>query len=93
MSGIPDLFKEETGEPIQVGDQQVIPVARSLCLIFPGKTGGLIWNRPSAVKVRQATGAETVLPVVDVTRQAVITILAGGFLASLLIWLLFRNHR
>jgi hypothetical protein len=87
-----DFFKEQVGESVKIGDQEVVLIARSFRLMFPGKRGGLIWNRPVAVKVHRASGDETVLPVDDITRRAVVILLAGGFLVPLFIWLFLRNR-
>jgi hypothetical protein len=62
------------GEPINVGDVKVTPLARSLRLMLPHKAGGLIWNRPAAVLVQKPDGEEQILTVPDVTRQTLLGI-------------------
>jgi hypothetical protein len=89
------LLQTEThaGEPISAGDTQLIPMAQSFTLRPPGAQAGLIWNRPVSVVTRDPNGEEHILPVIDVTRQAQITLLALGLIGSLIIWLSFRKHR
>ena len=49
--------------------------------------GGLVWNRPAAVIVRQ-DGVERRLPIVDVTRRRQVALLAAGLLCLLAgLWL------
>jgi hypothetical protein len=77
--------EDRVGEPIQApGGVVVTPQARAICLELPGRRGGLVWNRPVAVKVRDASGQESVLPVVDVTRQAQVSILVSALFSALL---------
>ena len=84
-------IETQAGEPIQAGDLRITPFARSVSLRVPGFSGGLIWNRPSAVLVQSADGSEQVLPVHDTTRRQQLTILGAGLLAGLLIWLYFKK--
>jgi hypothetical protein len=76
-----------TGGPIKVKDTEVRLRSQVLQLRFPFIHGGLIWNRPVAVLVRTADGQDQILPVPDVTRTAVLTLLvfsiAGTFLLRL----------
>ena len=78
---------------MSVGDTEIVPLARSLCIQPHGFPGGLIWNRPSAVIVRTADGQERMLPVPDVTRQKQLRLMAIGLIGSLLIWLVLRRSR
>ena len=76
-----------TGQPIKVKDTQVRVRSQVVQLRFPFIHGGLIWNRPVAVLVRTADSQDRVLPVPDVTRNAVLMLfmlsLAGTFLFRL----------
>jgi hypothetical protein len=76
-----------TGQPIKVKDTQVRVRSQVVQLRFPFIHGGLIWNRPVAVLVRTADGQDQVLPVPDVTRNAVLMLfmlsLVGTFLVRL----------
>lgn len=77
-----------TGEPVKIQDTQLRFRSQVLQLRFPLISGGLIWNRPVAVLVRTADGQDQILPVRDLTRTIVITLLllplAGIFLFSLI---------
>ena len=80
-----------TGETRQVGDYQITPQTRVLRIRFPGYHAGLIWNRPKSVLVRTSDGQESNLPVRDVTRLAIWSMLAGGLLGAILIGLTWRK--
>jgi len=81
-----------TGEPLLVGATVVVPVSQSVSLQAPGLNGGFVWNRPIAVKVTTADGQETLIPVPDVTRQALLAVAAISMIGALLIRLLVRKH-
>ena len=81
------------GEPVEVNDLTVYPVARSYRVNLPGARGGIIWNRPLAVIVEDADGTRQILPVIDRTRQLQIAIFSAGFIVTLLTWLIFRKSR
>jgi len=70
--------QEIQGEAIHQGNLQIIPVSKALKFTFPGQQGGLIWNRPTAVKVVHPDGQNQLLPIVDVTRQAILFFAAIG---------------
>ena len=76
-----------SGETSQVGDYQITPLTRVLSVRFPGKNIGLIWNRPKAILVRTSDGQETSIPVRDVTRLVIWSMLLGGFLGAILLGL------
>ncbi len=80
------------GEPVSVGEREIVPIARSVRVQMPVVQGGLIWNRPVAVVVRTASGQEYELPVHDVTRRAQLFVLVAGILGSLLMWLALRRR-
>lgn len=77
-----------TGEPVKIQDTQLRVRSQVFQLRFPLISGGLIWNRPVAVLVRTADGQDQILPVRDLTRTIVITLLllplTGIFLFSLI---------
>ena len=85
-------FEIKRGETVFTGGTQVTPLTKTLCILVPGITGGLIWNRPFAVEVRTADGEEWSLPVQDVTRQAQIALLVMGLIGVLLIGLVSRKR-
>lgn len=80
------------GDMIELGGRKFVPFSRVLRWVAPGGKFGLVWNRPSSVLVMDSDGNETTLPVVDVTRIAQLTILAGGALAALMILLFYRKR-
>jgi hypothetical protein len=59
------------------------PEAQAVTLRLPGAHGGLVWNRPVAVRVQGPDGTVT-LPVPDVTRRAQLAMLVATGL--LLVW-------
>ena len=81
----------KTGETQQVGDFEITPTTNLFRVQFPGYHGGIIWNRPKAVMVKNANGEEYILPVRDVTRLTIWSMLAGGILGAILIGLMYRN--
>lgn len=86
------LLNNEThaGPPIHAGQTRLVPFAQTVRVSIPG-AGGLVWSRPTAIVIQTPEGGETVLPVVDVTRQAQLTLLGLGFLGAFIIWLIYRK--
>ena len=80
-----------TGETQHVGDYDITPQTSVFFVKLHGQHGGLIWNRPKAVIVRQIDGEESVLPVRDVTRNIMWGMLAGGLVGAMLIGMM--NHK
>ncbi len=80
-------FERETrtGETRQVGDYQLTPQTQVFKLILPGIRGGVIWNRPKAMIVKYRDGQEYILPVRDVTRLVIWSMLAGGIIGAILL--------
>jgi len=93
MPDFSSLFLTQEGEPQKVGDQTITVVSRALRWTWPMGFGGIVWNRPVAVKIQTANGVEHVLPVVDETRRQEIIILALGLVGAILISMLFRPRR
>jgi hypothetical protein len=81
------------GEPVNTGDVNVYPVARSYRINFPDARGGIVWNRPLAVIVEDSHGSRQIIPVQDRTRQLQVAILAAGFFGTILTWLIFRRSK
>ncbi len=89
---MPAIQREiRNGKPVQAGEYEITPQTQVLSVRFPGHKAGLIWNRPKAVIVHTADGQESTLPVRDVTRQIIWSMLAGGLLGVIMIGLL--RHR
>ena len=82
-----------TGQPIKVKDTQVRVRSQVVQLRFPFIHGGLIWNRPVAVLVRTANGQDQVLPVPDVTRNAVLMLFMLSLAGTFLLRLFQRNRK
>ena len=93
MPDFSTLFVTREGEPLRVGDQTLTVISRALRAMPPMGFGGLVWNRPVAVKVVTAAGVEHILPVVDETRRRQITILVLGLVAAVLISIVFGPRR
>jgi len=71
------------GNPIELGDYNLIPISKSLQIRPRGIPAGLRWERPVGVLVRSIEGQEQVLPIHDVTRKvqaAVFLLAAAGWL-------------
>lgn len=93
MPKLARFFVTEESKPILVGGQKVSMISRSLRLTLPqGIIGGLIWNRPVAVRV-QSGSVEHILPVIDETRRRQIAIFIAGLVVVLVISLVAgRKH-
>ncbi len=77
----------------QAGQWRITPIARSLRIDFPRRSGGIIWNRPAGVFVRgQGEGEARWLPIVDVTRRAQVAIWVGAAAVLLVAWLFSRGR-
>ena len=76
-------------EPLVIEDKRIVLEARTFCLRLP--FGGLVWNRPVAVRVDGPSG-DTRLPIHDVTRRWQIA--AYGFsIVCILLGLAARRPR
>ena len=69
-----------TGQPMQVGGQTLTPEAQVVTVNT--RFGGFVWNRPTAVLVDR-DGATERVPIVDVTRYALMALwgVSAGVLA------------
>jgi hypothetical protein len=76
--------RRQEGEPIQAGEWTIVPIARAFIIQIPGLRGGLVFNRPSALRVSRADEPARVIPVVDVTRLTILGIGMLAFLAAIL---------
>jgi hypothetical protein len=79
------------GKSIQTGSNKITPFSQVVKLMLPGSRGGLIWNRPVSVLVQGDDGSEYVLPVVDATRMAQLTLLGFGLAVGILFWWIKRR--
>lgn len=73
-----------SSQPITVGDLKITVRSRAFQILFPGRSGGLIWNRPIAVSVYRPDGTIEHLPVRDITRLVQV-LLAVGLVSSLFV--------
>ena len=71
------------GQPYVAGETKITPVSQSLRLQIPGLPGGLIWNRPVAVRVRLPVGPEETLPIWDMTRVFQLLVVGLGLLGGM----------
>ena len=85
-------FQEEVnmGEEIKVKGASLYPLSK--VIRWTTGNGGLIWNRPDSVLVKTDSGEEHILPVRDITREAQLMVLAAGAMASLFLWLIFKDR-
>ncbi len=105
MSRFPVSIKKSSGRPVQAGNLELTPISQALVVRLPGLfrnrlppsswpgRGGLVWNRPVAVRVQAPGEAARILPVYDYTRLAQFLVLGAGLLGSTLIWLVYRGRR
>ncbi len=86
------LFRVGTlsGTPIDIPHGQIYLRSQFVQLRFPVIGGGLIWTRPASVVVRSLNGQETRLPIVDVTRIALV-VLTGLGLATVMVSMFLRR--
>jgi hypothetical protein len=81
-----------SGETSQVGDYEITPMTSVLKLQLPWRNAGVIWNRPKAVRVKKPNGDEELLPVRDVTRITIWSMILGGLLGALIIGLMYHRE-
>ncbi len=89
-------LETQTGQPYYAGETKITPVSRSVRLQLPFVPGGLIWNRPVAVRVEPPGQPEETLPIQDLTRILQVLILGLGFLGglfSLIAWSIRKSKK
>lgn len=77
MAMAPLRLETRAGKITHTNGRNITPFSQALILGFPGMPGGLIWNRPVSVLVREPDGSEIVIPVIDRTRQIELTLLGA----------------
>lgn len=82
--GVTKYFNWEpvTGEPQVVGARVIRLQSQAISLITP--FGGFLWNRPTAVLVEK-DGEMDEVPIIDVTRYALIGIGVMGVVGAILV--------
>ena len=83
MSG--DFFQWRTisGELMRIGDKRITLQSQFLAVRLP--FGGFVWNRPALVLVEQH-GLVEEIPIVDVTRLAVLALAGLSTAVTVLTW-------
>jgi hypothetical protein len=92
MAG-PLSFEYHAGDEIQAGDKTLTPFVKSWRLQLPGQSGGMVWNRPASVFVRAPDGQEQIIPIHDLTRRVICSLLGVCLGAVVLVWLITRIDR
>ncbi len=92
MTG-PLTFEYKAGPPIQARDKTLTPFIKTWRLQAPGSPGGLTWNRPASVLVHSADGQEQVLPIPDLTRRVIWSLLGACLGAAILVGLISIINR
>ena len=77
-----------TGQSIRVKNAELRVRSQIVQIRFPVVIGGLIWNRPVAVLVRRRDGEEQMLPILDLARIVVFTLIGLCFGCMFLLILL-----
>ncbi len=92
MPDLSSLFQLQEGKPVIAGEQKVTVISKMLKLQVAGLPVGLVWNRPTAVRVQTEGAGEVTLPVSDETRRLQILLLALGIAGSIIISALLRRR-
>lgn len=87
----PFSFKTASTDPIIIGNTRLTPRATALIVRLP--SGGLVWNRPTAVRV-ELNGSTEIIPILDVTRIAQVALYGLAALYTVFgILLMIRGRR
>jgi len=84
--------ENRAGQATPFRGNTLVPITQVWRLRPPGLNRSIIWNRPVSVVIQEMDDQEQVVPIQDVTRQA-IWLLAGLSLASLLLSILANRKR
>ena len=80
------------GRATKVGNLELTPYSRATIVHIPGPTGGLVWNRPAGVLVKNENGDETALPIRDETRIAQVALIGMGLIGAAIAWLVLGRR-
>lgn len=83
-------WKTRSGEPIIIGNTTITPTSQALSIQLP--FGGFVWNRPVSVAV-VTNGTTEEIPILDVTRTALIFLTAVALASPFLAWFWRLRHR
>lgn len=92
MIQLKDQLQIQTGvgPPVTIGDITVTPQFQ--VVIIRLSSGGFVWNRPSAILVEQ-DGQITRLPIRDVTRILVLSLLSFSLVFSIMSFTKFARRK
>jgi hypothetical protein len=82
--------RTRAGDPVQIGDRTITLQSKAVAVRWPG--GGGVWNRPVAALVERE-GQVTRIPIVDVTRVAILALGGATALMWVLAWSRSMRHR
>lgn len=84
-------WQTNSGNPIVIHDNTITLQAKALIIKLP--FFGFVWNRPVAILVEQ-NGQQQRVPIIDVTRMALLVLTGAGLTISLVTLLtsLFSNR-
>ena len=85
-----NLFQTQEGKPVYVGGQTITVISKSLRWLPPVGFGGVVWNRPVAVRVQMGT-VEHILPIVDVTRRREVAIVLLGLVGMVILSIMLKR--
>ena len=80
------------GQPLRINSTELRVRSQVVQLRLPVTNVGLIWNRPVAVLIRKGDGQEQMLPIPDLTRIAVLT-LVGLCFGYMFLLISFRHKK
>jgi hypothetical protein len=78
-----DLQQRE-GVAVPMGNFTLTPVSKVFIIQYPGLRGGLIWNRPAAVRIAYPDGTGKTIPIRDVTLITLFGIAALSVVTAIL---------
>jgi hypothetical protein len=84
-------IERRSSPPITIQDTRVSVHSQVVKLWFPIVNGGLIWNRPVAIRIRTADGRERIAPIADVTRTVTFILVGLCFTAMFVVMVLRRR--
>jgi hypothetical protein len=90
-------WRTQTAVPVRVNGRTITPQSQVLQIRLP--FGGFVWHRPLAVLVEEgdgepeaASGRTQTIPITDVTRRALWTLLALTILVNLFVFMRRPNQ-
>jgi hypothetical protein len=83
-------FEYQAGQEIQTGERSLVPFVKIWRFKFPNGRGALTWNRPASVLVRTSNGQEHILPVPDLTRRIILSLISACLGSLILFWIVTK---